>query len=125
MPMNDVVCEALREILRRLDNPYVFPGRVKGLHLTDLPKEWGTWVIKAGLDDFRWRDLRHTFASRLVMAGVDLYTVKKLLGHHDLAMTERYVHLAPHHLRKAVDTLAVIPAKQPSEQPLTNAGSSV
>jgi integrase len=96
VPMNDVVCEALREILRRLDNPYVFPGRVKGLHLTDLPKEWGTWVIKAGLDDFRWHDLRHTFASRLVMAGVDLYTVKKLLGHHDLTMTERYAHLAPH-----------------------------
>jgi integrase len=64
VPMNDVVCETLREILRRLDNPYVFPGRVKGLHLTDLPKEWGTWVIKAGLDDFLWHDLRHTFASR-------------------------------------------------------------
>jgi integrase/recombinase XerD len=81
--------------------------------LTDLPKEWGTWVIKAGLDDFRWHDPRHTFASRLVMAGVDLYTVKKLLGHHDLTMTERYAHLAPHYLKRAVDSLALSRTQQP------------
>jgi integrase len=117
VPMNDVVVEALRKIPRRLDNEYVFPGRIKGFHLTDLPKEWETCVKNAQLEDFRWHDLRHTFASRLVMAGVDLYTVKKLLGHHDLTMTERYAHLAPHYLKKA-DSLALSSAQQPSEQPL-------
>ena len=49
--------------------------------------------------------LRHTFASRLVMAGVDLRTVAELMGHRDIAMTMRYAHLSPGHLKRAVDTI--------------------
>jgi site-specific recombinase XerD len=49
--------------------------------------------------------LRHTYASRLVMSGVDLYTVQKLMGHSTISMTERYSHLAPDHLKKAVKML--------------------
>ena len=52
----------------------------------------------------------------LVMAGVDLYTVSKLLGHHSLKMTERYAHLAPDYLKKAVNTL-VPRIERPSKQP--------
>jgi len=54
----------------------------------------------------RARHNRHTFATRLVMAGVDLYTVKTLLGHKTIQMTMRYAHLAPGHLKQAVEVLA-------------------
>ena len=54
---------------------------------------------------FRFHDLRHTFASTLVMAGVDIRTVAELLGHKDISMTMRYTHLAPDHMSKAVAVL--------------------
>ena len=60
----------------------------------------------AGISDFHWHDLRHTFASHLVMAGVDIRTVQELLGHKTLEMTMRYSHLAPAHKAAAVEKLA-------------------
>ena len=70
-----------------------------------VKKSFSTALRKAGIHDFRFHDLRHTFASHLVMAGVDLTSAKKLLGHKSLAMTTRYAHLSPSHKRKAVNTL--------------------
>ncbi len=73
-------------------------------------RDWERWfeecVRKAGVPDFRWHDLRHTFASRLAMAGVSLRTLAELLGHKTLAMVMRYAHLAPAHLREAVERIA-------------------
>lgn len=117
MPMNQVACETLRALRqqrvregqekgdgRELLSPYVFcaPG---GGYLSNLSRAWYPGLREAGIKDLRFHDLRHTFASRLVMAGVDLYTVKELLGHKTTQMTSRYAHLSPDHQRRAVEVL--------------------
>ena len=85
-------------------NPYVFPGA--GDHpLTTITKSWRSVRKEAGLRDFRFHDLRHHFASRLVQSGVDLNTVRELLGHADLKMVLRYAHLAPDGLASAVEKI--------------------
>lgn len=68
-------------------------------------------VSEAGVRDFTWYCLRHTFASRLVMAGVDLRTVAELMGHQQIQMTMRYAHLAPAHTLAAVERLVDNPSQ--------------
>lgn len=72
------------------------------------PRKWFESCVKdAGLKDFTWHCLRHTFASRLVMVGVDLRTVQELMGHKTIQMTVRYAHLAPQHQLSAVQRLCL------------------
>ncbi len=85
-------------------NGLVFPGK-DGQPFTTVKKAWAGLVELAGIQNFRWHDMRHHFASRLVMAGVDLNTVRELLGHSDIKMTLRYAHLAPEHKAAAVARL--------------------
>ncbi len=71
------------------------------------PRHWFEPAIrKAEIGGFSWHCLRHTFASRLVMAGVDLRTVQELMGNKSITMTVRYSHLTPKHTLAAVERLA-------------------
>ena len=81
---------------------------LRGATLSDSRHWFEPALDVAGIRDFSWHCLRHTFASRLVMAGVDLRTVQELLGHKSIAMTVRYSHLAPAHTLAAVERLAEV-----------------
>ena len=105
IPINTTLEYLFKEMLQRsIDSKYVFAGKT-GKPLTDIKKGFHTALRKAGIHDFRFHDLRHTFASQLVMAGIDITSVKELLGHKSLTMTMRYSHLSPGHKRKAVHVL--------------------
>lgn len=83
---------------------YVFCDE-DGQPFGDMRTSWEGLLERAKIKNFRWHDLRHTFASNLVIAGVDLNKVRALLGHSDYKMTLRYAHLAPDHMQDAVDKL--------------------
>ncbi len=106
IPLNDKALEALKawQAQTGVTHGLVFPGS-SGKPLTHIKKSWATVLKLAGVQNFRWHDLRHTFASKLVMAGVDLNTVRELMGHGDITMTLRYAHLAPEHKAAAVAKL--------------------
>ena len=82
----------------------VFPNS-NGQPLTYLKTAWSRVLRDASIEGFRWHDLRHTFASNLVMKGVNLNTVRELLGHSDISMTLRYAHLSSEHKAEAVQKL--------------------
>ena len=84
---------------------HVFPSQKTGGRLDNISSSWEKLREDAKLSNFRFHDLRHDFASKLVMAGVDLNTVRELLGHSTIEMTLRYAHLAPEHKAAAVALL--------------------
>jgi len=104
IPMNGIVTKTLRGLMKRSNSPYVFPSWT-GKPFTNVRKSFDSALRAAGIENFRFHDLRHTFASHLVMAGVDLTTVKELLGHKSIEMTMRYSHLSPLHKKQAVKKL--------------------
>ena len=107
IPMNDEVREVLRKLPRHIRSPYVFPSIAdpEGNAYNDVKRSFTSAVKRSRIEHVRFHDLRHTFASHLVMAGVDIRTVQTLLGHKDISTTMRYAHLAPDHLKGAVERL--------------------
>jgi len=108
IPLNT---EALETLKKWQEQPYlhannrIFPGK-NGKRLDNVDKAWASLLNMANIKDFRWHDMRHHFASKLVMVEVDLNTVRELLGHASLTMTLRYAHLAPAHKIKAVEKIS-------------------
>jgi len=68
-------------------------------------KQWQKALKLSGIEHCGFHDLRHTFATNLVMAGIDLVTVSQLMGHKDLTMTKRYSHPTPEHKKRAIESL--------------------
>jgi integrase len=105
MPINNVALAALTEWRKVSRGELVFPSPKTGNRLNECRHSWQSLMKAADIKSFRWHDMRHDFASQLVMKGVDLNTVRELLGHSDIRMTLRYAHLAPGVKTKAVAVL--------------------
>jgi integrase len=115
IPINDTLKTVFHSLRRRIDVPHVFYDQKTLRPYQNVKRSFVTALGRAKITDFHFHDLRHTFASQLVMAGVDLAAVKELLGHKDIKMTLRYAHLAPAHKRKAVEVMGNL-LSNPTEQ---------
>jgi site-specific recombinase XerD len=105
VPLNATALSALAALRKRGDGTGPVVRNLDGEPLAG-PRYWFEPALpKAKIRRFSWHCLRHTFASRLVMAGVDLRTVQELMGHKSIEMTVRYSHLAPKHTLAAVERL--------------------
>lgn len=105
LPLNHEAVEVLREWKIGKNEGPIFVNR-KGNALGELKRSWKTVLQMAGISNFRWHDLRHTFASNLACAGLDINIIRELLGHADMRMTLRYAHLSKSTLKNAVETLS-------------------
>ena len=103
--LNAGALQILNDLERVNGNPFVIPGLKRGTHRSSLQPLWERIREQAELPDVRIHDLRHTFASFGVNAGLNLPVIGRLLGHSKTATTERYAHLADDPVRKAVETI--------------------
>jgi integrase len=102
VPLSRTALSALEQLRKEAGGSAVFPN-------AESPRGWFLAAVKrAGLKPYTWQCNRHTFASRLVMAGVDLHTVGELLGHRTAQMTKRYAHLSVNHEQAAVERISAV-----------------
>jgi len=108
IPMNETVFKLLSDWKSSQRSTaiknYLFTGPT-GSPMHDVRSSWKKVLSDAGIENFRWHDLRHDFASQLVMAGASILTVKELLTHTKIEQTLRYAHLAPNQKKEAVEKL--------------------
>lgn len=106
VPINATLRTALQVIVRRLDSPYVFVDG-QGRRYKDVKRSFGSALRKTGIKDFRFHDLRHSYASWLIGNGESLAYVKEQLGHSSIKVTvDIYGHLVPGENREAADRVA-------------------
>ncbi len=101
LPMNELLVRTFAGVREHSTSEDVFPRK-------EIRKDFSNTLKYAKITCFRFHDLRHTFASHLVMKGVDLMTVKELMGHKSIKMTERYSHLSQGHKIKAVEAIGSV-----------------
>ena len=107
IPMSKTVCAVLKELPKVEGSDYIFLNHKTNKPLGSVKFSFKTALRKSGITNFKFHDLRHTFASQLVRNGVDLYVVQKLLGHATPKMTQRYAHLKADVLKEAIEKLDV------------------
>ncbi len=117
LPLSGLALELLKERgkVRRLDSDLIFPGRwtrdtanpakTPTRRPVDLRTPWETALKRAGIEDFRWHDLRHSAASYLAMNGASLAEIAEILGHKTLTMVKRYAHLSEAHTARVVERM--------------------
>ena len=105
VPLGPEARAVLDAIPREEGNPWVITGRRRGTHLADLQRPWQRIRKRAGLDDVRIHDLRHSFASRALALGESLTMIGKLLGHTQVQTTARYAHLARDSIQSAASRI--------------------
>jgi integrase len=105
--LNDAAIQLLRTMPRMADNPYVIAGKKQGASLVNLQKAWRRIRAKAGIEDVRIHDLRHSFASVAAGTGMSLPMIGKLLGHTQASTTQRYAHLAADPVRAASNLIGI------------------
>lgn len=111
-----------RERIESGGSDYVF-SRLSGSPITRFYKAWRAACDLAGLKDFHFHDLRHTFCSSLLLSGADLKDAKEMIGHNDLAMTDRYAHLVVSHKLSKQEGLAKFYAN--GNQPIRQSGEHI
>ncbi|MGB0899603.1 MAG: site-specific integrase [Psychrobium sp.] len=109
VPLNDAALAVIHRRLQWRQSKEVISKwlfcHADGSQVVDVKNAFTSAVRKAGIEDFVVHDLRHTAASWMVMNGVDIYSVRDVLGHLDITSTQRYAHLAPENLRAAVEAI--------------------
>ena len=103
IPINELLYGVLKKLYNHKTSEYVFTRF--GNPVRDVRTAFNNALKLASIEDFRFHDLRHTFASHLVMNGAHLRTVQQLMGHKDIKMTMRYSHLSKDFVQEAVENL--------------------
>ena len=103
MPLSQAAMDVLNGLPRWEKCPWLIPNPETRLPYTDIKRAWDKARDEAGLPGLRIHDLRHSAASFMINAGIDLYAVGRILGHADHQSTQRYAHRSPGLLMQAVE----------------------
>lgn len=107
IPVSGILLETLQELKKESKCEYVFTTHEGEpyTYITAFKRAWYATLRRSKIAKCRFHDLRHSFATRLVMAGVDIVTVQELMGHRDIKMTKRYSHPTPEHKKQAIERI--------------------
>lgn len=105
VPINEYLEKVLRDYLERHTSEYLFPNDKGDGPIQDIRGSFKAALKKVGIKNFRFHDLRHTWASHMVMSGVDLYTLQRLGRWKTLSMVTKYAHLSQQHGKTAINAI--------------------